>query len=100
MSTDKNQVPQCDKTDLSGSFSTECNQNFYTPKHSFRDGKYYRDEKYFGDVIYSDEKTIQVECNNGNKYMEAQIITMQLVMDSNRIGHNGLQIAEGGALYH
>lgn len=65
--------------DVNGSFSTECNKNFYTPKHSFKDGKYYRDKKYFGDVIYSDEKTIQVECKNGNRYMEGQIITMQLI---------------------
>ena len=65
--------------DVSGIFSSECNQNFYKPKHSFKHGKYYRDEKYFGHVIYSDEKTIQVECKNGNKYMEGQIITMQLV---------------------
>ena len=49
------------------------------PTHSFKDGKYYRDEKYFGDVIYSDEKMIQVECKNGNKYMQGRIITMQLV---------------------
>ncbi|REJ83139.1 MAG: hypothetical protein DWQ44_00025 [Bacteroidetes bacterium] len=61
---------------LKGKKTMECNQNFYTPKHSFKDGKYYRDEKYFGDVIYSDEKIIQIECKNGNKYMEGQIITM------------------------
>lgn len=75
----KPQKPQSCQNDVSGSFYTKCNQNFYTPKHSFKDGKCYRDEKYFGDVIYSDEKTIQVECKNGNKYMEGQIITMQLV---------------------
>jgi len=71
------QNPQSCQADVSGSFSSECNQNFKT--HSFKDGKYYRDEKYFGDVIYSDEKMIQVECKNGNRYMEGQIITMQLV---------------------
>lgn len=70
------QKPQSCQTDVSGSFSSECNQNFKIPTHY---GKYYRDEKYFGDVIYSDEKMIQVECKNGNKYMEGQIITMQLV---------------------
>lgn len=67
------------KADVSGSFYSECNQNFKTPIHSFKYGKYYRDEKYFGDVIYCDEKTIKVECKNGNKYMQGQIITMQLV---------------------
>ena len=74
----KPQMPQSCQNVVSGSFSSECNQN-YAPTHSFKDGKYYRDEKYFGDVIYSDEKIIQVECKNGNKYMQGQIITMQLV---------------------
>ena len=73
------QNPQSCQTDVSGSFSSECNQYSWTPTHSFKDSKYYRDEEYFGDVIYSDEKMIQVECRNGNKYMEGQIITMQLV---------------------
>ena len=83
MSTEKTSIenesqPSC-LCAVSGSFSSECNQNFKTPTHSFRDGKYYRDEQYFGDIIYSDEKTIQVECKNGNKYMQGQIITIQLV---------------------
>ena len=73
------QKPQSCQADVSGSFFSECNQNFYAPTHSFKDGKCYRDEKYFGDVIYSDEKIIQVECKNGNRYMQGQIITMQLV---------------------
>jgi hypothetical protein len=79
MTLNKKQMPESCLASVSGSFSSECNQNFKTPTHSFKDGKYYRDEKYFGDVIYSDEKTIQVECKNGNKYMQGQIITMQLV---------------------
>ena len=78
MSNEKQNPASC-QTAVSGSFSSECNQNFKTPTHSFKDGKYYRDENYFGDVIYSDEKMIQVECKNGNKYMEGQIITMKLV---------------------
>lgn len=71
MSNEKQNPASC-QTAVSGSFSSECT-------HSFKDGKYYRDENYFGDVIYSDEKMIQVECKNGNKYMEGQIITMKLV---------------------
>ena len=67
------------QADFIGSFSSKCNQKFYTPTHLFQDGKCYRDEEYFGDVIYSDGKIIQVECKNGNKYMQGQIITMQLV---------------------
>ena len=58
---------------------TKCNDYDYTPKHSFKGNKYYKDDNYFGDVIYSDEKMIQVECKNGNKYMQGQIITMQFV---------------------
>lgn len=76
--SDKPKMPESCLASVSGSFSTECNRNFRMPTHSFKDGKCYRDEKYFGDVIYSDEKMIQVECKNGNKYMEGQIITMQL----------------------
>jgi len=75
----KEQKKQSCQPDVSGSFSLGCNQNLKTPTHSFKDGKYYRDEKYFGDIIYSDEKIIQVECKNGNKYMQGRIITMQLV---------------------
>lgn len=48
-------------------------------KHLFKNGKYYRDDKYFGDIIFSDGKIIQVECKNGNKYMHGQIITMRVV---------------------
>jgi hypothetical protein len=73
------QMQQSCITDVSGSFYSECSQNIKTQIHTFKDGKYYRDDKYFGDVIYSDEKTIQIECKNGNKYMEGQIVTMQLV---------------------
>lgn len=67
------------ESNISAAFLTKCSQYFYNPTHSFKDGKYYRDEKYFGDVIYFDEKVIKVVCKNGNKYMEGQIITMQLV---------------------
>lgn len=73
------QKPKSCQADVSDSFSSGCNKNFKTPIHSLKDGKYYRDEKYFGDVIYSDEKIIHVECKNGNKYMEGQIIKIQLV---------------------
>lgn len=78
-SNEKSKNKACTIHGVSGSFYSECNQNFRNPKHSFKDGKYYRDDVYFGDVVYSDEKMIQVECKNGNKYMEGQIITMQLV---------------------
>lgn len=47
-------------------------------EHHFKDGKYYRNQKYFGDVIYCDENVIQIECRNGNKFMEGQIITMKI----------------------
>ena len=83
MSTEKTSVettntPSCSCT-VSGSFSTECKEIFLFQKHAFKEGKYYQDGWYFGDVIFSDEKIIQVECKNGNKYMEGQIITLKWV---------------------
>jgi hypothetical protein len=41
--------------------------------------KFYRDDVYFGDVVFLDDKMIQVECKNGNKYMEGHIYTFHLV---------------------
>lgn len=52
---------------------------FKTDTHSFKDGKYFRNGKYVGYIVYADEKIIQIKCKNGNKYMEGQIITMQLL---------------------
>lgn len=72
----KNKTPKSCKIIIPESFSIECNNYFNNPKHFFKDGKYYRNEKYFGDVIYTDEKIIQVECKNGNIFMEGQIITI------------------------
>lgn len=56
----------------------KCNQQVNTNTHVFKDGKYYRDEKYFGDIIFRDENIIKVECKNGNRYMKGQIIIMHL----------------------
>ena len=48
------------------------------PKYTLQDSKCFSDGNYYGKVIYSDEKMIQVECDNGNKYMKGNIITFKL----------------------
>lgn len=45
----------------------------------FIDGKCYFDGKYYGDVVYAEDKIIQVKCNNGNRYMNGQIITIEII---------------------
>jgi len=75
----ENKNPKCFEIIIPESYSMECNNNFHAPKHSFKNGKYYKNDKYFGDVIYSDNKTIQVECKNDNIFMQGQIITIHLV---------------------
>ena len=75
----KNKSPKCPEIIIPENYSIECNNYYNTSKDFFKDGKYYRNEKYFGDIIYTDEKTIQVECKNGNIFMEGQILTIQLV---------------------
>ena len=75
----KNKSPKCPEIIIPENYSIECNENYNNPKNSFKDGKYYRNEKYFGDIIYTDEKIIQVECKNGNIFMEGQILTIHLV---------------------
>lgn len=68
----KQNQPLLCKIDISSIPISECKSNFRIPTHSFKNGKYYRDEMYFGDVIYADEKMIQVQCKNG------KIITMEI----------------------
>ena len=38
--------------------------------------KYYVDGKYWGQIIEKTDDSFKVECNNGNKYMKGQIITV------------------------
>ena len=45
----------------------------------FIDGKCFLNGKYYGDVVFSNGKIIQVECKNGNRYMNGQIITISLI---------------------
>jgi hypothetical protein len=75
----ENKNPKSCEIVIPESYSMECNNNFQNPKHSFKNGKYYKNDKYYGDVIYSNEKIIQVECKNDNIFMQGQIITIQLV---------------------
>lgn len=77
--TNKKENSICMQIDLSSAINDTCYTKLRNPNPYFKDGKFYQYDKYYGDVIYSDEKIIQVECKNGNKYMEGQIITMHLV---------------------
>ena len=54
-----------------------CTKNYHNPISSFKDGKYYIDGRYIGDIIYINDYIIKVQCKNGNEYMDGQIITMQ-----------------------
>ena len=53
----------------------KCRQRENTT-HVFVGNEYFRDGKYYGDVIFRDENIIKVSCNNGNKYMRGQILTI------------------------
>ncbi len=44
--------------------------------------KYYVDGKYWGDIIYKTDNYFKVECNNGNKYMKGQIITVNFNLNA------------------
>ena len=41
---------------------------------SFKNRQCFYNEIYFGDIIFMDEKIIQVKCKNGNRYMNNQIV--------------------------
>jgi hypothetical protein len=47
--------------------------------YTFTDSKCYRDGFYFGKVVYSDNDTIQVECDTDNYFMKGKIITIKKV---------------------
>ena len=54
---------------------TECQNNIKQSSYSFTgDQKCYQDGKYFGEIINISDDEIEVRCNNGNKYMEGQIV--------------------------
>ena len=50
-------------------------QNIY----DFTDGKMYKNGRYFGDIVDGDDTHIVVKCNNENRYMKGQLITIQIV---------------------
>lgn len=56
--------------------SFKCKNNLKSITHLFKDGKYYQNGQYFGEIVYSDSEIIQVECKNGNRYMQGLIITI------------------------
>ena len=47
-------------------------------QHTFINGKYYINDCYYGDVIYSDNKLIQVKCNNIGLLTQGQILTIHI----------------------
>lgn len=58
--------------------NTECStgENFYF--YDVIAGKLYKEGRYFGDIVEGDDTHIVVKCNNGNRYMTGQLITIQI----------------------
>lgn len=54
-------------------------------KHEFKDGKYYRNKVYFGDVVFANGNEIHVECNDANPYMKGQILTFHAIHQNGEI---------------
>jgi hypothetical protein len=54
----------------------ECREVHFTKMDwKIKDGKFFCNDFYFGDVIFSDEKIVQVECKNKGKLTHGQIFT-------------------------
>ena len=66
---------------ISRHFSTKCSKVFYNPIHAIRNGKYYRNGAYFGDITLVQDNTVQVLCKNGNKYMDGETITLKIIYE-------------------
>lgn len=51
-------------------------QSVTAPKitYKFRYDKCYRNGKYYGKIIYKDDSSIMVKVENGNKYVQGQIV--------------------------
>ena len=43
-------------------------------KYEFKDGVCLKDGDMYGKIVYSDDKLLTVEVDNGNKYMKGQIV--------------------------
>mgnify|MGYP000154984714 CR=1 FL=1 len=76
----KTSSPTCCNTLVGGSFSPGCDVNYVNPVYTFKDGECFKDDVYFGKVVFSDETMLQVEVDNGNKYMKGQINTFHRVL--------------------
>lgn len=44
----------------------------------FRDGVCLKNGEMYGKIVYSDDKLITVEVDNGNKYMKGQIVDFSI----------------------
>jgi hypothetical protein len=76
----RNVSPNCSNTIVSGSLSCSCDVNYVNPVYTFQNGKCFKDDVYFGKVVFSDEAMVQVEVDNGNKYMTGWINTFYRVL--------------------
>ena len=47
-------------------------------KYEFKDGICLKDSSMYGKIVYSDDKLIAVEVDNGNKYMKGQIVYFRI----------------------
>ncbi len=65
---------KCTKITEMPELFVECGNPIKQPSYAFTKDSCYQGGKYFGKVIFRDNSTIKVECKNGNKYMEGQII--------------------------
>ena len=57
-----------------------CQNNIIRSEYRFEGIKVYKNDIFFGEIIYSDDKIIQVKCKNKNRYMQGQIFTMKIVV--------------------
>ena len=59
----------------------KCETFIPNKEYSFKDGCCYENGIYYGKVIFSDEKIIQIEVDNGNRYMNGMIQTFNLLIN-------------------
>lgn len=61
----------------------ECSNNLKPIKAiQIQGDKYYVDGKYWGKIIEKTDNYFKVECDNGNKYMKGQIITVNFNLNT------------------
>ena len=53
--------------------------DFEIAKHSFKDGKYYRNDEYYGDIVEDDGITIKVKLVTDNCYLNGKEVEFVIV---------------------